>query len=179
MMDYLPYYSSALYRHSSRSSGSICVPCAGIFGIRSPCATFKELFAEPVWRITRRSGVGCNVTVPNWNSGCILSSSRRNKSWRVDATYIQVQGRSWFAVTRWWCAEAFENPSPWPNSLLTGKKTGSMRRFSQRADRSETKNPVIAKLFCEIPYVVEQGIFSLKQRTKKGENRELPCDKWE
>ncbi len=26
--------------------------------------------------MTRRSGVGFNVTVPNWNSGCVVSSSR-------------------------------------------------------------------------------------------------------
>jgi len=42
-------------------------------------------------RITRRSGVGYSVTVPNWNSDCAAISSRRTKSWRVDETYVRVQ----------------------------------------------------------------------------------------
>ena len=38
----------------------------------------EELFAERGRRrIIRRSGVGFNVTVPNWKSGCVVSSSRR------------------------------------------------------------------------------------------------------
>src|ERR1019366_5295590 len=37
----------------------------------------KSCSPSAVWRrITRRSGVGCNDTVPNWNNGCAVSSSR-------------------------------------------------------------------------------------------------------
>ena len=53
------------------------MPCAGIFGNRSRSATSKSCSPSAVWRrMTRRSGVGFNVTVPNWNSGCVVSSSR-------------------------------------------------------------------------------------------------------
>ena len=44
-------------------------------------------------RITRPSGAGCNVTVRNWNSGCVRHLKPTNKSWRVDETYIRVKGR--------------------------------------------------------------------------------------
>jgi IS6 family transposase len=37
----------------------------------------KSCSPSAVWRrITRRSSVGFNVTAPNWNSGCAVSSSR-------------------------------------------------------------------------------------------------------
>jgi len=53
------------------------VPCAGIFATRSRSAMWKSCSPSAVWRrITRRSGVGCNVTVPNWNSGCAGILSR-------------------------------------------------------------------------------------------------------
>src|SRR6202162_4072550 len=54
----------------------------------------KSCSPSAVWRrITRRSGVGCNDTVPNWNSDCGVILRPTNKSWRVDETYIRVQGR--------------------------------------------------------------------------------------
>ena len=53
------------------------MPCAGIFATRSRSATSKSCSPSAVWRrITRPSGVGCNVTVPNWNSGCAVISNR-------------------------------------------------------------------------------------------------------
>jgi transposase-like protein len=70
------------------------VPCAGICGTRCRCAMSKSCSPSAVWRrITRRSGVGCNDTVPNWNSDCGVILRPTNKSWRVDETYIRVQGR--------------------------------------------------------------------------------------
>src|SRR3984893_13068709 len=54
----------------------------------------KSCSPSAVWRrITRRSGVGCNDTVPNWSSDCGVILRPTNKSWRVDETYIRVQGR--------------------------------------------------------------------------------------
>jgi transposase-like protein len=55
---------------------------------------WKNCSPSAVWRrITRRSGVGFSVTVPNWNSGWRRHLKPTNKSWRVDETYIRVQGR--------------------------------------------------------------------------------------
>ena len=52
--------------------------CAGICGTRSRSAMWKSCSPSAVWRwITRRFGVGYNVTVPNWNSDCTVISSRR------------------------------------------------------------------------------------------------------
>ena len=66
--------------------------CAGICGTRSGFAMSKNCSPSVVWRrITRRSGVGYSVTVPNWNSDCAAISSRRTKSWCVDETYVRVQ----------------------------------------------------------------------------------------
>jgi transposase-like protein len=70
------------------------VPCAGSCGTRWRSAMSKSCSPSAVWRrITRRSGVGCNDTVPNWNSDCGVILRPTNKSWRVDETYIRVQGR--------------------------------------------------------------------------------------
>ena len=70
------------------------MPCAGIFGTRSRSARWKSCSPSAGWRrITRPSGVGCNVTVPNWNSGCVRHLKPTNQSWRVDETYIRVKGR--------------------------------------------------------------------------------------
>jgi hypothetical protein len=47
------------------------VPCAGISGTRCRSAMSRSYSPSAVYRqITRRSGVGCNVTAPNWHSGC-------------------------------------------------------------------------------------------------------------
>ena len=70
------------------------MPCAGIFGIRSLCAMWKSGSLSAVWRwITRRSGVGCNVTAPHWNNGLRRHLKATNKCWRVDETNIRVKGR--------------------------------------------------------------------------------------
>ena len=54
----------------------------------------KSCSPSAVWRqITRRSGVGFNVTVPNWNKRLHRHLKPTNKSWRVDETYIRVRGR--------------------------------------------------------------------------------------
>ena len=45
--------------------------------MRSRCAMWRSCSPSAVWRrITRSSGVGCNVTVPRWNSDGAGSSSR-------------------------------------------------------------------------------------------------------
>jgi len=53
------------------------VPCAGIFAISFRCVMSKSCSPSAVWkRITRPSGVGFNVTAPNWISGCAVILSR-------------------------------------------------------------------------------------------------------
>jgi hypothetical protein len=53
------------------------VPYAGIFGTRSRSAMLKCSSPSAVWRpITRQSGVGPSVTIPSWNSGGAIISSR-------------------------------------------------------------------------------------------------------
>src|ERR1700682_2757330 len=45
----------------------------------------KSCSPSAVWRrITRRSGVGCNDTVPNWNNGCGVILSRPTDDGRID-----------------------------------------------------------------------------------------------
>ena len=69
------------------------MPCAGIFATHSRCATSKSCSPSAVWRrITRRSGVGFNVTVRTGTAAAPLLKPT-NKSWRVDETYIRVRGR--------------------------------------------------------------------------------------
>ena len=69
------------------------MPCAGIFGTRSRCAMSKSCSPSAVWRrITRRSGVGYNDT-PELEKRLRRHLKPTNKSWRVDETYIRVQGR--------------------------------------------------------------------------------------
>src|SRR5271154_3060999 len=58
--------------------------------ICSPSAVWK--------RITRPSGVGFNVTAPNWNSGCLPSRADQQNP-DVSMTYIRVQGR-WYYLYR-------------------------------------------------------------------------------
>ncbi len=67
----------AIFKRRQRRPSSFFVPCAGIFATRSRCAMSKSYSPSAVCkRITRPSGVGFNVTVPNWNSDCAVISSQ-------------------------------------------------------------------------------------------------------
>jgi DDE superfamily endonuclease len=76
------------------------VRCAGISATRSRYTMSKSRSPSAVWRrITRRSGVGCNDTVPKLEQRLRRRLKPTNKSWRVDETYIRVQG-SWCYLYR-------------------------------------------------------------------------------
>jgi len=70
------------------------VRCAGTCATRCRCAMWKSCSLSADWRrITPPSGDGCNVTVPSLKSACAIIIQPTNKSWRVEETYIRVQGR--------------------------------------------------------------------------------------
>ena len=66
---------------------------AGIFATRSRCAMLRNCSPSAVWtRITQRSGVGFNDTVPNWKCDCAVILSRPTNPGGL-ITYSRVQGR--------------------------------------------------------------------------------------
>ena len=112
------------------------MPCAGIFATRSRCAMSKNCSPSAGWRrITRRSGVGCNDTVPNWNSDCGVILRPTNKSWRVDETYIRVQGR--------WCYlyRAIDSTGATIDFLLSALRDAAAAKRLFRQALSDSSHP--------------------------------------
>src|SRR3984957_20006498 len=91
-------------------------------------------------RITRRSGDGCNVTVLNSEGDCVRQLKPTNKSWRIDETYIRVQGR--------WCYlyRAIDSTGATIDFLLSALRdaAAAQRLFRQApSDPSHTQPRVI------------------------------------
>jgi IS6 family transposase len=126
----------------------------------------KSCSPSAVWRrIKRRSGVGFNVTAPNWNSGCAVSSSRPNKSWRVNETYIREKGR--------WCYSTGPSIPPVPPSTFCCRRCAlplrpnacsKMRSAIHRIRNPGSSTPIPAPTASAIAAVKEEG--TLRRRCR-------------
>jgi hypothetical protein len=63
----------------------------------------------------------------------------------------------------WWRTQSKSNPSPLPNSLLTGKRTGNFAKTAVSVASKTVNNSVVTGLPKQIPYSTEQGIILPEQ----------------
>ena len=118
------------------------MPCAGIFGTRSRCATSKIVRRA-------RSGGGSHDDLalgstlrPELEQRLRPQLKPTNKSWRVDETYIRIQGR--------WCYlyRAIDSTGATIDFLLSALRdaAAAKRLFRQALSDSSHRSPVSSTL---------------------------------
>ena len=77
--------------------------------------------------------------------------------------------------TAWWRTQSKSNPSPPPNSLLTGKSTGNFAKNAVSVASETVNSGAVTGLSKRIPYSTEQGIILAEQGNLAREQGILPA----